>query len=111
MLVSYLFNMFLGCGPSINFIQTGPPMAAKSTNCSIEVFNSTNPERKYKELGILEGEGQYGYDTFVEVLPKLKEEACEKGGDAIIIKNIQKYVIGKDGENIYVTATVIKWVN
>ena len=25
-----------------------------------------------------------------EVLPKLKEEACENGGDAIIIKSIQK---------------------
>lgn len=104
-------TMFLGCGPTINFMQTGPSIVAKSNDCLIEVFNSTIPERKYKELGILESDGGIGFNMFEDVLPKLKKEACQKGGDAIIIKSIQKYVSDKDDRHIYVTATVIKWVD
>ena len=107
-----LITIFIfGCGPSINFINTGTSIAAKSNNSPIEVFNSKIPERKYKELGILESEGEYGYASFEEVLPRLKEEACEKGGDAIIIKTIQKYLGNSNDEKIYVTATVIKWLD
>lgn len=103
-----LFNW--GCGPSANFIQTGSSAAAKPDNCNIEVFNSKAPDRKYRELGVIESEGQFGYASFEEVLPKLKEEACKHGGDAIIIKTIQKYADESNDENIYVTATVIKWL-
>ena len=109
--VVFITMFFPGCGPSANFIKTGPSIAAKSNNCPIEVFNSSKPERKYKELGVIESEGQYGYDSFEEVLPKLKEEACENGGDAIIIKSIQKYVDDSNNEKIYVNATVIKWLD
>ncbi len=111
-ITAVLISMFnWGCGPSTNFIKTGPSMAAKSNNCLIEVFNSKVPERKYQELGVLESEGEFGYDSFEKILPKLKEEACRNGGDAIIIKTIQKYVDNSNNEKMYVTATVIKWVH
>ncbi len=100
-----------GCSHSANFIKTGPFMVAKPGNCPIEVFNSKNPEREYQELGVIESEGQYGYDSFEKVLPELKEEACENGGDAIIIKSIQKYVDNSNSEKIYINATVIKWLD
>ncbi|MBU0475379.1 MAG: hypothetical protein KKF62_14620 [Bacteroidetes bacterium] len=105
------FTIFIfGCGTSTIYIQTGKSMNAKSIDCLIEVFNSKIPERKFEELGILESKGIYSYNTFEKVLPKLKEKACENGGDAIIIKNIQKYVEDSD-ERIFVIATVIKWLD
>jgi len=67
----FISILIFGCGPSINFIKTGSSIDAKSKDCIIEVFNSKTPERKYEELGILESEGKYGYDTFEDVLPKL----------------------------------------
>jgi hypothetical protein len=110
-LSSVLITIFIfGCGTSTKFIKTGKLINAKSNDCYIEVFNSKIPERKYEELGILESEGNYGYDNLEDVLPELKKKACSNGGDAIIIKNIQKY-FEDSNEKIYVTATVIKWLD
>lgn len=107
--VLIISEFIVGCGISTNFIQTGKTYNVKSKDCSIEVFNSKTPERKFEELGILESKGNYGHATFEDVLPNLKEKACLNGGDAIIIKNIQKY-FEDSNETIYVTATVIKWL-
>lgn len=107
--VIYIITITWGCGTSTKFIQTGPSVTAKPNNCNIEIYNSKIPDRKYTELGVIESEGKYGYDSFEKVLPELKKEACKNGGDAIIIKTIQKYVDESKDEKIYVTATVIKW--
>ena len=53
-----------------------------------------------------------GADTLEKVLPKMKQEACKAGGDAIILGSSQKTVdiyedLGDDQLNV--TATVIRW--
>ena len=111
LITSTLFAMtcLIGCKTSAKFIQTGPSLAAKTDDCPIEVFSSKLPKREYSELGIIEGEGKYDNATLEKVLPKLKQEACRAGGDAIIIKTVQKYIDSSDDEKIHVTATVVKW--
>ena len=104
-----IITILIGCSVSAKFIKTGPSVDAKSSDCPIEIFNSKVPEREYVELGILEGEGMFGLASVEKVLPKLKEEACRAGGDAIIIKTVQKYVDDSDDTKIHIIATVIKW--
>jgi hypothetical protein len=96
-----------GCA-SAKFIKTGTSAAVKSDDCTIEIFSSKLPDREYEELGIIEGKGSFGSDTLEKVLPKMKQEACRAGGDAIIIKPSQKYYDGFD-DKLHVTATVIRW--
>jgi hypothetical protein len=101
---------------SAKFVPTGNAYPAKSDDCEIEIFTSKLPDRDYEELGIIEGEGFLGADSFEEVLPKMKREACRAGGDAIILLSSQKSVdvsgdddfIGSD-DKLNVVATVIKW--
>jgi hypothetical protein len=108
--------LFEGCA-SAEFVSTGKSYSPKPDNCEIEIFLTKNPDRKYEELGILEGEGSWGKDSFDSILPKLKIEACRAGGDAIIFSSSQKSVnifplgegSGSD-EKLNVTATVIKWL-
>jgi len=102
--------MSLGGCASAKFIRTGPSYAAKPEDCPIEVFTSKKPDRKYEELGIIEGEGTWGADSMEMILPKMKQEACRAGGDAIILLSQQKYVDRDSDENLNVTATVIKWI-
>ena len=100
--------MLLGGCSSAKFIKTGTSMAAKADGCDIAVFNSKPPDRKYEELGIIEGKGSFGSDTLEKVLPKMKLEACRAGGDAIILTPGQKYSDDL-GDKLNVTATVIRW--
>jgi hypothetical protein len=102
--------VLLGGCASAKFIRTGPAVAAKPDDCHIEIFSSKLPDRDYEELGILEGEGMLGADTLEEVLPKMKQEACRAGGDAIILKSSQKTYDGED-QSLNVTATVIRWTD
>ena len=106
-----------GCA-SAKFIATGKSYPAKPEDCSIEVFTSKLPDREYEELGILEGEGFLGADSFEDVLPKMKIEACRAGGDAIILLSSQKSVnVSGNDDNITsddklnVTATVVRWTD
>ena len=108
--------ILLSACASAKFVATGKSYPAKPDNCDIEVFTSKLPDREYEELGIIEGEGSLGSDSFSEVLPKMKVEACRAGGDAIILLTSQKSVDVTGGnENIMssdklnVTATVIRW--
>ncbi len=99
-----------GCA-SAKFIKTGPSLTAKADDCPIEVFSSKLPDREYEELGIIEGEGFLGGDSMEMVLPKMKQEACRAGGDAIILNSNQKYVDSSDDVNLNVTATVVRWTD
>ncbi|MCP4581828.1 MAG: hypothetical protein GY839_09420 [candidate division Zixibacteria bacterium] len=97
---------------SAKYIATGPSYPARPDDCTIEVFSSKLPDRDYEELGILEGEGSFGYDTLEKVLPKMKRQACRAGGDAIILKSSQKSAdVFSDGgdDQLNVMATVIRW--
>ena len=108
--------VFFSACASAKFIATGKSYPAKADDCEIEVFTSKQPDRAYEELGIIEGEGFLGKDSFEDVLPKMKVEACRAGGDAIILLTSQKSVdvSGHDDnvssdEKLNVTATVIRW--
>ena len=110
-IVSLIF--FVGCS-SAKFIATGKSYPPKPDDCNIEIFTSKQPDREYEELGIIEGEGSFGSDSFENVLPKMKIEACKAGGDAIILLSSQKTAYGDDDifdsdDKLNVTATVIKW--
>jgi hypothetical protein len=99
----------LGC-VSTTFVPTGDAYPPKPLDCSIEVFSSSLPDRGYEELGILEGEGSFWKADMEDLIPKLKEEACLAGGDAIILQSAQRYASGEEGvENMYAFATVVRW--
>lgn len=104
-----------GC-TSAKFVSTGQSYDARPDDCNIEVFTTKTPDREYEELGIIEGEGSFGADSFADVLPKIKQKACRAGGDAIILLSNQKSVnvSGSDNfidsdEKLNVTVTVIRW--
>ena len=111
--IMIVMSFIVACS-SAKFISTGKSYPAKSDDCEIEIFTSKLPDRAYEELGIIEGEGSFGKDSFEDVLPKMKIEACRAGGDAIILLSSQKLAYGEDDflnddDKLSVTATVIKW--
>jgi hypothetical protein len=86
-----------------------PPRAR---DCSIEVFSTYLPDREYEEIGLVEGEGSHWKSDIGDVLPKLKEEACLAGGDAIILGGEQKFSTGEDHVPVLRSvATVIRWTS
>jgi hypothetical protein len=92
------------------FVPTGAAYPAKAPNCEIRVFSSALPERPYEELGLVEGEGDWWKSDLEDVLPKLEEEACLAGGDAIILFSTDTFAEGEDGIRVQrLTATVIRW--
>lgn len=102
-----------GCATA-RYIPTGSQHAPRPDDCAIEVFSSQAPSRPYEEIGILEGEGSWGRDSLVDLLPKLKEEACRAGGDAIVILSASKSVDVYDEHSDQVMtahATVIRWTD
>jgi len=96
------------------FINTGSTYPAKAEDCPIEVFSSKTPDRNYEELGVIEGEGSLGHDSLEKILPKMKQEACKAGGDALILTSRQKStdIFDDSGDDqLNVTATVIRWID
>jgi hypothetical protein len=92
------------------FVPTGAAYAPKPVDCAIEVFSASQPDRRYEEIGILEGEGSFWKADMDDLIPKLREEACLAGGDAIILQSAHRYATGEEGvENMYAFATVIRW--
>jgi hypothetical protein len=95
---------------SATFVPTGGAVTPKPVDCEIQVFSSAVPERPYVEMGIVEGEGSWWKSDLEDVLPKLKEEACLAGGDAIIMQSTDTFAEGEDGIRVQrITATVIRW--
>lgn len=100
-----------GC-VSVTYIPTAGAHPAKPADCAIQVFSAGPPSRPYEEIGILEGEGTFWQADLEDVLPKLKEEACLAGGDAIILISAQVVARGGDediDEELHAFATVIRW--
>ncbi len=92
------------------FVPTGGASPPKAPDCQIQVFSSAVPDRPYEEMGIVEGEGSLWKADLEDVLPKLKEEACLAGGDAIIMQSNNTFAEGEDGVRVQrITATVIRW--
>lgn len=106
-----------GCA-SAKFIPTREIFPAKPENCAMEVFTSKVPDRAYEEIGIIEGEGMLGAESFEEVLPEMIKTACLAGGDALILISSERAMsvsgaedfIGSS-EELHAVATVIVWTD
>ena len=95
---------------SATFVPTSGAYPARASDCDIEVFSSAVPDREYEEIGIVEGEGSAWKADLEDVLPKLKEEGCRAGGDALIMQSTDTFSQGRDGIRTQrISATVIRW--
>ena len=95
---------------SATFVPTSGAYPARASDCNIEVFSSAVPDREYEEIGIVEGEGSAWKADLEDVLPKLKEEGCRAGGDALIMESSDTFSQGRDGIRTQrISATVIRW--
>lgn len=95
---------------SATFVPTSGAHPARASDCDIEVFSSAVPDREYEEIGIVEGEGSAWKADLEDVLPKLKEEGCRAGGDALIMQSSDTFSQGRDGIRTQrISATVIRW--
>ena len=100
-----------GC-VSATFVPTrSTPYPPKGMYCEIEVISPGIPEgKRYEELGIVEAEGSAWKSDLEDLLPKMMEEGCLAGGDALIIRSSDTYSEGRDGIPVQrISATVIRW--
>lgn len=104
----------LGACVGAKFIPTGAAYPAKDPDCTIEVYSAGPPDRAFEELGVLEANGGWGKASLEDVLPKLEEEACIAGGDALVLQSAHRYESRTDGWNttsLFAVATVIRWTD
>jgi hypothetical protein len=96
---------------SATFISTQSVVyPSKDRHCNIQVFSSAVPDQEYEEIGIVEGEGSAWKSDLEDVLPKLMEEGCLAGGNALIIQTSSTFSEGPEGIRVQrVSATVIRW--
>ena len=97
---------------SVSYVPTATPFPPKPKDCEIQVFSAGPPQRAYQEIGILEGKGSFWNADLADVLPRLREEACAAGGDAIVLLSAQRVSGGGDDdldEELHAFATVIRW--
>ena len=100
------------------FIPTqGAAYPSKDRHCNIEVFSSAVPDREYEEIGIVEADTELLNTVLLvwveDMLPKLMEEGCLAGGDALIIQSSSTFSEGiEEWDEIRVqriSTTVIRW--
>ena len=101
-----------GC-VTATYVPTGQVYPARTSDCGVEVFTAGLPDRAFHEIGILEGEGNFWKADLEDLIPKLREEACLAGGDALILLSADRYVRGDrddlDEVELYAVATVVRW--
>ena len=77
------------------------------------MFSAGLPDRPFEEIGILEAEGSFWKADLEDVIPKLREEGCLAGGDALILLSADReFRVDEDGidhEELYTVATVVRW--
>jgi hypothetical protein len=108
----------LGSCATAKFIPTSQTYPAKPENCDMEVFSAKPPDRPYKEIGIIEGEGSLGKESLADVLPEMVKKACLAGGDALILLSNERSIsisgdddIFGSSEELHTVATVIVWTD
>ena len=97
---------------SATFVPTqSTPYPPRGMYCEIEVISTRVPEgKRYQELGIVEAEGSAWKSDLEDLLPKMMQEGCLAGGDALIILSSDTYSEGRDGIPVQrISATVIRW--
>lgn len=86
---------------------------ARNMQCDIEVISAGVPEDKmFEELGIVEAEGSWWKSDLEDLLPKMMEQGCLAGGDALILQSSDMYSVGEDSTIPVqrISATVIRWM-
>ena len=97
---------------SATFVPTqSTPYPPRGMYCEIEVISTGVPEgKRFQELGIVEAEGSAWKSDLEDLLPKMMQEGCLAGGDALIIRSSATYAEGRDGIPVQrISATVIRW--
>ena len=97
---------------SATFVPTqSTPYPPRGMYCEIEVISTGVPEgKRYQELGIVEAEGSAWKSDLEDLLPRMMQEGCLAGGDALIIRSSDTYAEGRDGIPVQrISATVIRW--
>lgn len=103
--------VLVGC-LSAEFVPTGVAYPARPPDCPIEVFSAGPPERGFEEIGIVEVRGTGRKADLEDILPKLQEESCLAGGDALVLHSASRYQTSFDGletREMSTLATVIRW--
>ena len=113
-----LFLLFITGCTSISTVKlSSKSYPAKSETCTIEV-TTQKPDKKFKELLLLEINGSWRKNNLQELMPDIKKRACLAGGDAIIINSYKKDLIPSttpDGgidysERAFVSVAVIRYL-
>ena len=97
---------------SATFVPTqSTPYPPRGMYCEIEVISTGVPEgKRFQELGIVEAEGSAWKSDLEDLLPKMMQEGCLAGGDALIIRSRHTYAEGREGIPVQrISATVIRW--
>ena len=87
-LASLLAVVAAGCATTQGrFVPVGPPQAARSQDCAVEVFRSGAPPRDFARVARLDVHLEQTFFTrprFDDALPELRRQACLSGADAVI---------------------------
>lgn len=102
-----LIALLAGCATMDTTRLTDKVYPAKPADCPIRVY-TLRPSERFEEIALLNGQDWASLDS---IIPRLKEEACALGADAIVITHSRPYTstYGSDThENAKMTATAIK---
>lgn len=80
-----------GCGTTVTFTRIGYTYSApKQSPGDVDVYLSEPPQRRHRDVGLLEAEQQsdMSLDDTRAMLGKLREEAARYGCDAIFVKGV-----------------------
>ena len=99
-----LAGLTMACGTTTSFTPTNTspkPMAARSPD-SVEVYQSSKPDKPFVEVGMIEAQqsSEFSTDDTSAVIAALRTEAAQRGCDGIIITGSNDAVVGSvsDGE-------------
>ncbi len=85
--------LLLGCGPTVGVTQlSGAKYPPREKSCKLEVMTTPPADRKHQELAMIDiASGQTMFDgkDLESMLPSIKEQACELGADAIVLRNVE----------------------
>ncbi len=106
------YSKFVEIGTSAKYVSFGNTYPPKPEECPIEIFAAKLPDRPYEELGVVEGKETVMLLGSGDVLPEMIQEACQAGGDALIMIGDEEITTKTENGSTttrYVSATLIRW--
>lgn len=79
-----------GCA-SADFMRTGKEYPSRGKGCALEVL-MTDPREEFEEVCVIQAKTSNSWFSSRDLkamLPDIKEQACECGADAVVIKHAQ----------------------